>query len=155
MSADSLAKNTRWLELAIMWLETKTHCGGNSTELLAKLCQELSSEKMSPVFYLMEMEMNSESSQTRLSNSGIASAGGLLTFSTSESPTNVDGYSLSQLLETQVAEEFCLKPKTCVQLLELISEENRQISPQLMELLKTTAKSSISDKTETSGDEVD
>lgn len=110
LSEDFLVRITPLPESGRAWLEIGEPFGGSFTVASARLCQDLLSAKTFPAFYPPMEGDPSEQSSVAWSNSGMACAGGFLTFATSESPSGGGESSLSQLLETDVAPKYYLTP---------------------------------------------
>jgi len=119
-----LVRTTPLPESGRAWLEIGEPFGGSFTVASASLCRDLLSAKTFPAFYPPMEGDPSEQSSVAWSNSGMACAGGFLTFATSESHSGGGESSLSQVIEAVVPQKFYLSESQLIAMSNWKSQQN-------------------------------
>lgn len=103
---------------------------------LERLSRGGSCGKTSRACCLPIKELTSENSCKPLSNAGIACAGGFSTLSISESPSDAEECSLSDILEDSPTPKYFLSPKACAGILRRAQKRKQKIPPILLKALQ-------------------
>lgn len=127
----SHAKTSVLPDAAKDWLESDLDSGLSSIAFLESLGRAGLLSKMCPVFYPPTKDETSELSLTDWSDSGIASAGGYWTLSTSDWPNDAAVCSLSQVLEAGPAPKYFLSPTAAQGILRRAERRGRALPPAL------------------------
>ena len=136
---DSPVKTCPLPESGRAWLESDQGFGLSSVELLRNLSQSGLLSKTSLAFYPQTEEPTSLSSFGGWSNAGMASPGGYLTLSISEWPSAAVVCSLSEVLETDVAQKYFLSATACRGILRRAERRNKKLPPLLEQILQAIA----------------
>jgi hypothetical protein len=136
---DSLAKTSVLQDAARDWLESEAGFGMSTIAFLQRLGRNGLSSRMSPACYPAGEDGTLPSSFEGWSNSGMASPGGYLTLSISESPSGGAACSLSAVLETDVPRKFFLSPKACRGILRRAEKRGRELPEALCKALRAVA----------------
>jgi hypothetical protein len=128
-AVDSRAKTLQWPITAADWLEADPDSGLSSIELLESLRRDGLLSKTSPAFYPLTEAGTLPLSFGGWQSAGIMRPGESLTLNISASPSNAEECLLSQVLETEVAPVFYLKPSRIKSIL------SREIPPRLRSML--------------------
>ena len=121
------------------WLESGADCGLSSIELLSALGRDRLLSKTSPACYPVTEGETLPSSFEGWSNAGMASLGGYLTLSISESPSDAVVCSLSEVLETDVPLKYFLSATACRGILRRAERRNKKLPPLLEQILQAIA----------------
>ena len=97
------------------------------------------SSKTSPAYSAQTMDGTLPSSFRGWSNSGMAFAGGYLTLSTSEWPSDADVCSLSDILETDVPPKYFLSARAARGILQRAERRGKELPPLLKQQLQAVA----------------
>lgn len=138
---DSPVRMSRLPGLARDLLETDQDYSSALLTLLNAIVRDGSLSKMCPVFYPAKREETSTPSSVKWLDSGIAWPGGCLTLSTTDWPSDAEGCTLSEVLETDVPLKYYLSPRACRGLLQRSEERERWIPPILEGALRSVAQS--------------
>jgi len=124
-------------------MESDQAYGSIFIELLKK-CNRLGlSLKMYRDCFHQEMETICGSSFEGWSNAGMAQHGGCLTVSISEWPKDADVVSLSEVLETDVAQKYYLSKKACQGILRRAEKRGKELPTVLKQALQEVANGQI------------
>ena len=136
---DFHAKTSRLPEIGRAWLESKASYGSSSIEFLRRLGRLGLLSKTSPACYPATGGGILPPSFAGWSNSGMASPGGYLTLSISESPNDAVESSLSDILETDAPQKYFLSPKACQGVLKRAERRGRPLPEPLAQALTQVA----------------
>ena len=136
---DSLARTCPLPASGRAWLESEVDFGTSSIELLRNLGRDGWLSRTSLAFYPATEDVTLLSSFVGWSNAGMASPGGYLTLSISESPSDGDACSLSEVLEADAAPKYYLSPKACRGILRRAELRGRLLPERLRQELERVA----------------
>jgi hypothetical protein len=158
-AGDGPVKTSRWLDSVLDWLESDPVFSMRSFALLVQSLPAGFSSKTSLDFVRLGPHLNHRvaiwgldpngrpkrkaicnRSYMRLSNSGMAWPGGVLTLNTTLWPSDGSVCSLSDVLETgPVPQKFFLSPKACRGILRRAEKRGRALPGQLEKALEAVA----------------
>jgi len=132
-AAGSPAKTYRLPDSARDWLESDQDFGSSSIEFLTSLGRDGLSSRTSPACYPATEDGTLPSSFEGWSNSGMACAGGYLTLSTLEWPSDAAVCSLSAILETDALHKYFLSAKAARGILRRAEKRGKEL-PEMLRL---------------------
>ena len=136
---DSPVKTCPLLASGRAWLESDQGFGLSSIELLRSLSRSGLLSKTSLAFYPATADVTSLLSFVGWSNAGMASRGGFLTLNISEFPSDGEGCSLSEVLETDVPPKYYLSPRACRGILRRAELRGKKLPERLLLALTQAA----------------
>jgi len=138
-AVDSLVKTYQLPDSARDWLESDLDFGSSSIEFLQSLSRDGLSSRTSPACYPATKDETLPSSFKGWSNSGMACAGGFLTLSTLEYPSDAAVCSLSAVLETDVPQKYFLSARAARGILRRAARRGKELPPMLQQALENVA----------------
>lgn len=135
----SPAKTYPWPDAARDWLESEADCGSSTIAFCERLGPTGLLSRMSPACYPVTEGEILPSSFEGWQNSGMASAGGFLTHSSSEYPNGAAVCSLSGILETDVPQKYFLSARAARGILRRAKKRGKQLPPLLETALEQAA----------------
>ena len=138
-AGDFPARIYRLPESARAFLESDQDFGSSSIEFLQRLSRDGLLSRTSPACYPATEGEILPSSFEGWQNSGMACAGGFLTLSTLEWPSDAAVCSLSEVLETDVAQKYFLSPRAARGILRRAEKRGKALPPFLRSALEHLA----------------
>ena len=135
----SPARMLAWPDAARDWLESEADFGLSSTEFLQSLARDGLLSRTSPACYPATADGTLPPSFEGWSNSGMACAGGYLTLSISEWPSEGVVCSLSAILETDVPRKYYLSARAARGILRRAEKRGKALPPMLHHALLSLA----------------
>jgi len=121
------------------WLENGAGFGLSSGEFLQRLLPGGWLSKTSPVCYPAGTDGTLPLSFAGWSNSGMACVGGYLTLSISEWPSDGAVCSLSDILETDVPQKYCLSARAALGIIRRAERRGKELPHRLKQALLDVA----------------